>query len=601
MNNLFVTSVFIVAMCIAALSSNGFAQPSFKPDCFPVIEKLPDPFLFLDGSRVQTKEDWARRREEILELVLNIQYGHLPEAPGNVKRKRIFSKQILHDGVTRLEKHILTMGPKNRIRSQLDLYFPANSDKSCPVILNIGWNSPVIKEINERGYIFAGFGPERFDRSEEGRPTPGAVEQAYPDMEVATLAAWAWGASRMLDYLETLPEVDASKVIITGHSRSGKAALLAGAVDERFAIVNPNGSGCGGAGLYRILGPDCEDLEAITRPERWQEWFQNDFRDYAGKEAHLPFDQHFMRALIAPRPVLSTDGTDDTWANPIGTQANYLAAQPVYDFLGVPARNAIHFRSGGHDHDAVDYLALLDFADWQFFGKEGTIEFNQVPFPVAKAVDYFSDNGFSNPIATMQHPCAEYYNGTTYIAYSGPHEDPYVCAYTHASGRWFGPVRAGENLIGKTPDPVDKKEVDDHGRPALIIDGEGYIHLVFGGHGGHWEYGNNTLGKPGKGKQTHVVSKRPEDISAWEVLDNISPFGTYSQFVKMEDGDIYLFYRHGSHRSNWVYQKSADNCRTFTSPVSVLLHKAQDSDPNIHDAWYAWFENGNGEIGRAHV
>ena len=142
------------------------------------------------------------------------------------------------------------MGPDNKICAQLDLYFPVKIENPCPVILNIGWDCPIIREMNERGYIFAGFGPERFDRSVEGKPEPGAVERAYPGVDGGTLAAWAWGASRMLDYLQTMPEVDGSKVVITGHSRCGKAALLAGAVDERFAMVNPNGSGCGGAGLY---------------------------------------------------------------------------------------------------------------------------------------------------------------------------------------------------------------------------------------------------------------------------------------------------------------------------------------------------------------
>lgn len=368
-------------VCVMGVSMAGGAGVPAKPEDFPAVETLPDPFLFLDGSRVKTKEDWVRRRAEIRDLVLRIEYGHLPEPPGNIERFSVFSKKIINDGATRLEKHLLKMGPEDSIRAQLTLYFPAKIEKPRPVILNIGWNCPIVKEANERGYIFAGFGADRFDRSEMGKPTPGAVEKAYPGNDGGTLAAWAWGASRMLDYLETLPEADASKVIITGHSRSGKAALLAGAVDERFALVNPNGSGCGGAGLYRILGPDCEDLEAITRPERWQEWFHKDFRDYVGKEAHLPFDQHFMRALVAPRPVLSTDGTDDIWANPLGTQINYLAAQPVYDFLGVSERNGLHFRPGGHDHNAEDYRALLDFADWHFFGKKPKIEFNKLPFP----------------------------------------------------------------------------------------------------------------------------------------------------------------------------------------------------------------------------
>lgn len=212
----------------------------------------------------------------------------------------------------------------------------------------------------------------------------------------------------------------------------------------------------------------------------------------------------------------------------------------------------------------------------------------------AGMVDYFTDNGYGNPLSTLQHPCAEYYNGKTYIAYQGPHEDPYVCAYDHAARQWSGPVRAGENPMGKSPDTVDPKGLDNHGRPALIVDGKGYIHLIFGGHGGDFRLGVNTLGTPGKGRQTHVVSKNPQDISSWEVLDNVDPFGTYSQFVKMDNGDIYLFYRHGSHRSNWVYQKSADNGRTFAPPVSILKHKAREGDPNTHDAWYAWFENGKG-------
>jgi hypothetical protein len=213
----------------------------------------------------------------------------------------------------------------------------------------------------------------------------------------------------------------------------------------------------------------------------------------------------------------------------------------------------------------------------------------------ADMVDYFTDNGFANPVSTLQHPCAETWKGVTYIAYQGPHEDPYVCAYDHAAKKWSGPVRAGENTMGKTPDPVDKNGPDNHGRPAMIVDGEGRIHLVFGGHGGDHKLGRNTLGTPGKGRQTHAVSKNPGDISSWEIVDNISPFGTYSQFVKMDDGDIYLFYRHGSHRSDWVCQKSTDDCRTFSPPVSVLKHKAQSGDRNLHDAWYAWFDRGKGD------
>ena len=213
-------------------------------------------------------------------------------------------------------------------------------------------------------------------------------------------------------------------------------------------------------------------------------------------------------------------------------------------------------------------------------------------------VDYFTDSGFGNPSSTLQHPTGQHHKGTTYIAYQGPHEDAYVAAYNHAARKWSGPVLAGVNLMGKTPDPVENKDVDNHGKPAMMVDAKGYIHVVYGAHGGSPLLGKNTLGTPGSlrgGKLTHLVSKNPEDITSWVELGNISPFGTYPQFVQMDDGDIYLFYRHGSHRSDWVYQKSSDFGRTFQPPVSVLKHKARSANPTQHDSWYAWFAKGLGD------
>jgi len=206
-------------------------------------------------------------------------------------------------------------------------------------------------------------------------------------------------------------------------------------------------------------------------------------------------------------------------------------------------------------------------------------------------VDYFSNNGLSAAVKTMQHPAGEYYKGVTYVCYQGPLEDPYVAAYNHEKERWSGPFKAGESILGKDPNA----KIDNHGKPAMIIDNEGYIHLIFGGHGGLPEHGTNTLGNTHGGKMKHVVSKNPLDISSWELLDNIPPFGTYNQFVKMDNGDIYLFYRHGAHRSNWVYQKSTDNGRSFEPEVSVLKTKkttGTKEQPDIHDTWYAWFANG---------
>lgn len=206
----------------------------------------------------------------------------------------------------------------------------------------------------------------------------------------------------------------------------------------------------------------------------------------------------------------------------------------------------------------------------------------------AAATNHFTDNALRKTVNTLQHPNAEFFDGRTYVVYQGPREDPYVCAYDHRGGTWAGPVKAGTSLLG------EKGVVDNHGIPVLFVDGEGYIHVVFGGHGANKEFGLNPLGKNGSGAQQHVVTERPGDITSWKKLENISPFGTYPQVIKMDDGMIYLFYRHGSHQSNWVYQTSKDNGRTFTPPESILKTKVAARGPGLHDAWYAVFNRGTG-------
>lgn len=208
------------------------------------------------------------------------------------------------------------------------------------------------------------------------------------------------------------------------------------------------------------------------------------------------------------------------------------------------------------------------------------------------AVDYFADNGFGNAVAVVQHPSGVYHKGITYVAYQGALEDPYVASYNHTTKQWKGPFKAGISEMGK--DPNRNKKIDNHGKPAILIDDAGYIHIAFGGHGGTPADGKNQLGNHHYGKNLHAVSKKPLDISSWETLDNVSLFGTYSQFIKMDNGDMYLFYRHGAHRSNWVYQKSTDNGVTFDAPVSFLKHKRRQNI-EAEDSWYPWVSRGNND------
>ncbi|XLP09314.1 BNR-4 repeat-containing protein (plasmid) [Alteromonas marina] len=206
-------------------------------------------------------------------------------------------------------------------------------------------------------------------------------------------------------------------------------------------------------------------------------------------------------------------------------------------------------------------------------------------------VEYFADNAVGNPLAIVQHPAAIHQNGITYVSYQGPKEDPFVATYDHRTKEWKGPFKAGTSELGRRD---GGKKFDNHGKPTMLIDNEGYIHIFYGGHGGNKSDGHNSLGNTHVGANKHAVSKRPYDITEWEDLDNITPFGTYNQVVKMDNGDIYLFFRHGAHRSDWVYQKSVDNGRTFSAPVSFLKHKRR-TDLKAVDSWYAWVGKGEGD------
>jgi len=354
-------------------------------DKLPDIKELPDPFLMSNGRRVKSKADWKKRREEIKAMMLYYQYGHIPPAPNNVTAKVLSSETIYEDGATK--KHILlSMGPGKKVKVNVGIIIPKGKGP-FPVILKNDsdiFKVPIAEEIVKRGYIVADY--NRTDLAPDRKAAVGPAQQAYPDYDWATLAVWAWGGMRVIDYLEILDVVDEKRIVFTGHSRGGKTALLAGALDERIALVAPNGSGCGGAGCYRYEGENAETLEQITQPRRFSYWFHPRFRDFADKETKLPFDQHFLKALVAPRALISVDSTDDLWANPYGTQQSHRGAQPVFDFLGAGDKLGIYYRKGGHAQNKDDWHTLVDYADKIFFGKTpaGGKSFDKLPFEDAQ-------------------------------------------------------------------------------------------------------------------------------------------------------------------------------------------------------------------------
>ena len=373
-------------MALAILLSSLMQAPpeAGVVDSLPVVEEMPDPFVFQDGRRVRTPEDWQQRRAEILDLVLRYQYGTVPPAPGNVRVAETLDSKSSYEGDMVHEVMRLSMGPDSRITTTLHLYIPQDQSEPCPVVVRFGIDAKYAKATKRRGYAYACFEHRELDPDTEGYDVQGPAQMLYPDHTWGSLAVWAWGASRVLDYLQTRQDINSEQVVVTGHSRTGKAALLAGVLDERFAVVVPNGSGCGGAGAYRDPPEGVETLRLITLANRWKSWFHKDFEQFSDAESRLPFDQHFMRALVAPRPVLNTGGLDDKWANPPGTQVAWMAAQPVFDFLGVGENNLCHFRKGGHDQRTEDFEVLLDVADWHFRGKKLKCDFSTLPEPDRK-------------------------------------------------------------------------------------------------------------------------------------------------------------------------------------------------------------------------
>jgi hypothetical protein len=354
-------------------------------DQCPVIAGLPDPFLMLSGKRVSSPTEWLTRREELKDIFSYYEYGHVPLPLGNVTATEI-SNTSIYNGTATKKVVRLAMGPAGAITFDLNLYVPAAMPKPFPVVLtaDLCWGSMYDKggwgaqEFVNRGYVIAEFDRTRLDPDQNN--SVGQCQTAYPAADWATLAVWAWGYSRVVDYFMKTDFIDTSKIAVTGHSRCGKACLLAGAFDERIALTAPNCSGCGGVSAFRfaINVPTAENLKAIT--SSFPYWFQPRLSTFADKETQLPFDQHELIALVAPRAFLTTNALGDAWANPAGAQRTQAAAGEVFGYLGASSRIGIHFRPGPHDQNREDWQALIDFADRVLLGKTVAHRFDSLAY-----------------------------------------------------------------------------------------------------------------------------------------------------------------------------------------------------------------------------
>jgi len=258
-------------------------------------------------------------------------------------------------------------------------------------------------EVFRRGYALVMFNPNDCAEDTTLRNLDGSWAfrntrffPAYPGYDWGILAAWAWGVSRVADYLETDRAIDKTKLIVTGASRYGKSAMIAAAFDERL-MGAPVVTGGGGIGAYRFAGPNhSETLDIMMK--KYPNWFSPHLHDFRGHREKLPFDEHWFLALCAPRPFIALEGDSDTISLPEAVKQSLLGAKPAYVLFGAEDRLGLHYSHHGHAFTQEDWSALMDFADKNLRGMKVERRFDQFPpEPVPQTPDTAKTNRMVAP------------------------------------------------------------------------------------------------------------------------------------------------------------------------------------------------------------
>ncbi len=346
-----------------------------------------------------TRDQWPAHREAIVERFRDGSFGCGLSKPQSLAFDLIETDPAALDSKATLKRVRITSGHHGKTHAfEMVLYVPNDARKPAPAFLLINIKDPShfdasrtpqpdvwrAERLIGRGFALASF--QRTDlaidkpdawRSGAARLFDDESNAARPDDAFGALAVWAWGASRVMDYLETDASIDQSQVVVVGHSRGGKTALWAGATDTRFAIAISNNSGCGGASL------NCRNIgETPLRLSRqFPHWMNANYRRSAEAGA-MPFEQHLLLASISPRAVYVCSAADDLWADPKGEYESWAAASPAFELFGDPpvaspdvppvntplivGRRGYHIRTGAHEMGEYDWDRFADFAAAQF-------------------------------------------------------------------------------------------------------------------------------------------------------------------------------------------------------------------------------------------
>jgi hypothetical protein len=382
---------------LARKLSEKRSEINYFEDKVPSYE-LPPLMKDDDGQPITTTAQWAAKRAKLLDLFRNELYGYSPERPKDEWFEIAKIDRQAMGGAATLKLVNIHLGAQPEAPViHLNLFIPNNRTKPAPAFLlicnrdreNIDPTRKIksdfwpAEQIVARGYAAASFfngdvAPDKYDGFTTGIHAYLQNPAARKFNSWGTIAAWAWGGSRVMDYFETDPDIDEKHCAVTGHSRGGKTALWCGAQDERWALTISNCSGCSGAAIARRRFG--ESLKVIQNA--FKHWFCGNYRKYIDREDDLPFDQHELVALVAPRAVYVTSADEDLWADQRGEWLAIHEAEPVWKLFGrkglpsdiMPPLDkpligdgmGYHIRTGEHNYKVFDWNAHMDLADREF-------------------------------------------------------------------------------------------------------------------------------------------------------------------------------------------------------------------------------------------
>ena len=356
---------------------------------YDVLGKLPNPFLMSDGSFANTPEKWQIQRQELLKTAVELQYGQILPKPEILKVELLYG-----GGWGRFNTYkIITGTNEKQLSFTMKVFMPETPGKYPAVIDgDMCFGYPFDKEfistytLNNIFYVLFERVELAHDVRNEGR-RQGALYDVYQNYDFGALMAWAWGYSRCVDALEYIGRTNMDLIAFTGHSRGAKAAMLAGALDERAKIVNPNETCAAGCGCYRIhmsaITEDGEEKRSETLNDIYNHfpfWFNEKLGEYCECEEKLPFDSHYLKALVAPRTLFVSEAASDIWANPVGSWQTTMAAGEVYKMRGAEENLLWYYRKGYHYHKIEDVKMLVNIINNKRCGEELSDRFFKMPF-----------------------------------------------------------------------------------------------------------------------------------------------------------------------------------------------------------------------------